>query len=232
MSIFSKIITAVRGGATEAGQAIVDTQAIRILDQELRDSKTALKDAKTNLTTIMAEKMALDRKLKDLNAKIKEHEGYAIQAMDKKDDELALDVANKIAEFEHDLTIQQGVLEGYESKITSLKKMIRQTERNIQAMDREISVVKTTAKVQKANELADAKFSGSNSSLNRATDSLERIKERQQKREDQSAAALELESEQSDGDLQARLKNAGIVDSGSSASSVLDRLKKKQQGKS
>ncbi len=228
MSIFSKIITAVRGGATEAGQAIVDTQSIRILDQELRDSKTALNDAKTNLTTIMAEKMALDRKVKDLNAKIKDHEGYAIQAMDKNDDDLALDIANKIADFEHELTIQQGILDGYESKITGLKKMIRQTERNIQAMDREISVVKTTEKVQKANELAAAKFSGSNSALNKATDSLERIKERQQKREDQSAAAVELEAEEGEGDLQARLKKAGIVDSASSASSVLDRLKKKQ----
>jgi phage shock protein A len=106
--------------------------------------------------------------------------------------------------------------------------MIRQTERNIQAMDREISVVKTTEKVQKANELAAAKFSGSNSALNKATDSLERIKERQQKREDQSAAAVELEAEEGEGDLQARLKKAGIVDSASSASSVLDRLKKKQ----
>ncbi|MCF6204814.1 MAG: PspA/IM30 family protein [Methylococcaceae bacterium] len=230
MSIFSKIITAVRGGATEAGQAIVDTQSIRILDQELRDSKAALKDAKTNLTTIMAEQMALDRKVKDLNTKIKEHEGYAIQAMDKNDDDLALDVANKIADFEHELTIQQGILDGYDSKITGLKKMIRQTERNIQAMDREISVVKTTEKVQKANELAAAKFSGSNSALNKATDSLERIKERQQKREDQSAAAVELETEEGEGDLQARLKKAGIVDSASSASSVLDRLKK-QKGK-
>ena len=230
MSIFSKIITALRGGATEAGQAIVDTQAIRILDQELRDSKAALKDAKTNLTTIMAEEMALDRKVKDLNAKIKEHEGYAIQAIDKNDEELALDIANKIADFEHELTIQQGILDGYGSKITGLKKMIRQTERNIQAMDREISVVKTTEKVQEANELAAAKFSGSNSALNKATDSLERIKERQQKREDQSAAAVELEAEEGEGDLQARLKKAGIVDSDSSASSVLDRLKK-QQGK-
>ncbi len=228
MSIFSKIITAFRGGANEAGQAIVDSQAIRILDQELRDSKIALKDAKTNLTTIMAEKMALDRKVKDLNAKIKDHEGYAIQAMDKNDDDLALDVANKIADFEHELTIQQGILDGYDSKITGLKKMIRQTERNIQAMDREISVVKTTEKVQKANELAAAKFSGSNSALNKATDSLERIKERQQKREDQSSAAVELEAEEGEGDLQARLKKAGIVDSASSASSVLDRLKKKQ----
>lgn len=230
MSIFSKLITAVRGGATEVGEAIVDTQAIRILDQELRDSKTAINDAKTNLAAIMAEKMGIERRVKELNAKIKEHEGYAIQAMDKNDENLAIDIANKIAEFEHELTVQQGILDGYDSKISGLKKMIRQTERNIQAMDREISVVKTTEKVQKANELAAAKFSGSNSALNKATDSLERIKNRQQKREDQAAAAVELESEENGDDLQARLKKAGIVDSDSSASSVLDRLRK-QKGK-
>ncbi|MCP4076902.1 MAG: PspA/IM30 family protein [Gammaproteobacteria bacterium] len=229
MSIFSKLITAIRGGATEAGQAVVDTQAIRILEQELRDSKKALGDAKTGLTSIMAEKMGVDRKVKDLNSKIKEHEGYAIQAMEKGDEVLALDVANKIAEFEQELTIQQGVLDGYESKVTNLKKIIRQTERNIQAMDREVSVVKTTEKVQKANELAAAKFSGSNSSLTSATDSLERIKARQQQREDQASAAMELESEESGDDLQARLKSAGIVDSGSSGSSVLERLKKKKE---
>jgi len=57
MNIFKKLITAVRGGASEVGEAIVDTQAIRILEQELRDSKSALDQAKINLTAIMAEKM-------------------------------------------------------------------------------------------------------------------------------------------------------------------------------
>ena len=228
MSIFKKLFTAVRGGATEVGEAIVDTQAIRILEQELRDSKKAMTDAKTNLTAIMAEQMGVSRRVKELGGKITEHEGFAMQAMDKGDEALALDIANKIAELEQELTVQQGILEGYEAKVITLKKMIRQTERNIQAMDREISVVKTTEKVQKANDLASAKFSGSNSSLRSATDSLERIKARQQKREDQSAAALELESEENGGDLQARLKKAGIVDSGSSGSSVLDRLKKQK----
>lgn len=228
MSIFRKLLTAVRGGATEVGEAVVDSQAIRILEQELRDSKKALNDAKTGLTSIMAEKMGVDRKVKELTAKINEHEGYAMQAMDKGDEGLALDVANKIAEFEHELTIQQGILDGYEAKVTSLKKIIRQSERNIQAMDREVSVVKTTAKVQKANTLVSAKFSGSNSSMRSATDSLERIKARQQKREDQASAAIELEADGSDTDLQARLKTAGIVDSESSGSSVLDRLKKRK----
>jgi len=228
MSIFKKLITAVRGGATEVGEAIIDNQAIRILEQEVRDSKKAIDEAKSNLTAIMAEKMGVARKVKELNEKIKEHEGYAVQALDRGDEGLAMDVANKIAEFEHELNIQQGILEGYDSKVTTLKKMIRQTERNIQAMDREISVVKTTEKVQKANELAASKFSGSTSALNSATDSLERIKARQQKREDQASAALELESDEGGDDLQARLKNAGIVDSGSSGSSILDRLRKQQ----
>ncbi len=231
MGIFNKLLTAVRGGATEVGEAIVDSQSIRILEQEIRDSKKALNDAKTGLTSIMAEKMGVDRKVKDLGEKIKEHEGYAIQAMDKGDENLALEIATKIAEFEHELSIQQGIRDGYDTKVVSLKKMIRQSERNIQAMDREVSVVKTTAKVQKANDLASAKFSGSNSSLNSATDSLERIKARQQKREDQAAAAMELHSDESGDDLQAKLKNAGIVDSGSSGSSILDRLKK-QKGQS
>lgn len=228
MSIFKKLFTAVRGGATEVGEAIIDSQAIRILEQELRDSKKALNDAKTGLTSIMAEKMGVDRKVKELTAKITEHEAYAMQAMDKGDESLALDVANKIAEFEHELTIQQGILDGYQTKVSSLKKMIRQSERNIQAMDREVSVVKTTAKVQQANDLASAKFSGSSSSMRSATDSLERIKARQQKREDQASAAVDLESETSGDDLQARLKNAGIVDSESSGSSILDRLKKQK----
>ncbi|VAW65338.1 PspA/IM30 family protein, partial [hydrothermal vent metagenome] len=82
MSIFKKLFTAVRGGATEVGEAIIDTQAIRILEQELRDSKTALNEAKTNLTAIMAEKMGIDRKVKDLGGKITEHEGYAMQALE------------------------------------------------------------------------------------------------------------------------------------------------------
>ena len=39
MGFFSKLLTAFRGATTEAGNAILDTQAIRILEQELRDAK-------------------------------------------------------------------------------------------------------------------------------------------------------------------------------------------------
>jgi len=110
-----------------------------------------------------------------------------------------------------------------------LKKTINETERNVRAMEREVSVVKTTEAVNKANAAAAAKFSGSNSSMRSATDSLERIKAKQQKRQDQMQAAMELQNEGSGADLSAKLKEAGIVSGAASGNSILERLKAKQQ---
>ncbi len=38
-----KTITAVKGGATEAAQSVADSQAIRILEQEIREAKEELR---------------------------------------------------------------------------------------------------------------------------------------------------------------------------------------------
>ena len=228
MNILKKLFDAVRGGVNELGEAAVDNQAIRILEQEIRDSKSALDEAKTSLTSIMAEQVGIERKVNELKGNIAEHEVYAEKALDQGDEALALDVAGKIAVFEHELKIQHGIFAGYKTKIANLKQMIRKTEKNILAMEREISVVKTTEKVQRANELASAKYSGSNSSLNSAKESLERIKAKQQQKEDQAQAAMDLEKEEYGQDLENKLKDAGIIEDESSGQSVLDRIKAKR----
>jgi len=230
MSIWKKLFTAARGAATEAGEAIVDNQALRILDQEMRDARTHLNNAKENLTRVMAEEMAVQRTVKDLRAKIQEHEDYAAQALERGDETLALEIANKIAEFSNELEAQEQVTQSYSANVTQLKRTIADTERNIKAMQREISIVKSTEAVQKANEAIAAKFSGTDSSMLRATDSLERIKAKQQKRSDQMKAAVELQKETTGDDLQAKLKAAGIVSGGASANAVLQRIKAKKSG--
>lgn len=228
MGFFSKLFTAVRGAASEAGDAVIDTQSMRILEQEMRDAEKHLEDAKESLAKVIAEQMGVEREVKRLKAAIAEYEAYAVQALDKGDEALAVDISNKIAEHENDLEAQQSLLDGYVNNVRTLKQTIRDTERNIKTMEREISVVKTTASVQKANEAAAAKFSGSNSSLRTATDSLDRIKQKQQKKADQMNAALQMQKEESGGGLREKLKEAGIVNSSSSANSVLERLKAKQ----
>ncbi len=228
MSIWNKLLTAMRGAANEAGEAIVDNQALRILDQEMRDAKEHLGRAKESLTAVMAEEMGVRRKVEQLRKSIEEHEGYAVSAMNKGDEGLAMEVAEKIAELEGELEAQETLLKGYTDNVAQLKRTIAETERNIRTMEREVSAVKATDAVQKASSAAAAKFSGSNSSMRSATDSLERIKAKQQKRADQMKAAMELQNESSGADLQAKLKAAGVVTGASSANSVLERLKKQQ----
>jgi len=228
MNILKKLISAIRGGANEVGEAVVDTQAIRILEQEMRDARTELDKAKTSLTEIMAEKMGIERKVTELGKSIAEHEGYVEKALEKGDEALALEVAEKIADSENELMIQQGILDGYANKVENLKHLINTTERNMKAMEREISIVKTTEKVQKANEMASAKFSGSDSSLRSAKESLERITQRQRKREDQTKAAMDLDIETGDQALESKLEQAGILADKTSASAVLARIKAKK----
>lgn len=232
MGIFDKLFTALRGAANEAGETVIDSQALRILDQEMRDSRKHIDEAKENLAKVMAEQMGVERSVKALQKSIKEYEDYAMQALNKGEEALALELSQKIAGLENQLEADQSVLNSYNANINDLKQIIRNTENNIQAMEREISVVKTTESVQKASSAAATKFSGSNSALRSATESLERIKKKQQQRTDQMKAAMQLQQHETGDELQAKLKSAGIVKGGASSNAVLERLKARQNNSS
>ncbi|PTT72973.1 phage shock protein A, partial [Pseudomonas sp. HMWF010] len=54
MSIWRKLFTLGRAGAHEATAAVVDANAIRILDQEIRDADTAQGKARDDMATLVA----------------------------------------------------------------------------------------------------------------------------------------------------------------------------------
>jgi phage shock protein A len=229
MSIFKKIMTAIRGGASELGETIVDANATRIFEQEIRDAENHLTKAKRELTAVMAQQMAASREVDRLKREVAEHEGYAAQALEKGNEALALEIAEKIASLETELSTQQQALDSFSTNANRLKELVKKTERQLAEYKRQLSMVKTTESVQKATSAITDNFSSSNSKLLSAKDSLERIKAKQQKFDDQMKAAELLESESSDGSLAAKLKEAGIVDTDSSANSILERIKAKQK---
>lgn len=229
MSIFKKIMTAIRGGASEVGEAVIDANATRIFEQEIRDAENHLTKAKRDLTGVMAQQMASGRNVDRIKREITEHEGYVAQALEKGDETLALAVAEKIASLESELSDQQESLNSFEGSANRLKELVKKSERQVAEHKRQLSMVKTTESVQKATSAITDNFSSSNSKLLSAKDSLERIKAKQQKFDDQMKAAELLESENSDSSLEAKLKEAGIGHADSSANSVLERLKAKQK---
>ncbi|MCW8875442.1 MAG: PspA/IM30 family protein [Kangiellaceae bacterium] len=227
MSILKKIVTAIRGGAREVGESVVDANAIRILEQEIHDQQDAIAKAKDALTEVMADESKTGRQINAIKDRIAEHEGYASQALEKGDEALALEVAEKIAEYENELLEMQPVYDGYKTSVATLKDQIRKAEKSIQEHKRELSVVKTTERVQKARVSVNSSLSSGVSKSSAARDSLNRIKERQQRLDDKIKASETLNAENSDADLKARLSEAGIGETKSKANDILERLKKK-----
>lgn len=227
MNVWAKMITALRGGINEAGEVIIDSQALRILDQEVRDASEELKRSKDGLTTIIARQKLAEEKCSHLQANITEHEGYAIKAMEKGDEPLALEVAQKIADAENQLTVEKESAAEFGASADSLRKSIRLAEQNIRRLKQQIDTVKATDSVQRAQAAVAERYSGSHSKLRTAMDSLDRIKEKQDLNGAKIKAASELAKESSSDSLREKLEKAGIAPSGSNAQEILDRLKKK-----
>ncbi len=230
MSILSKIMTAVRGGARGVGELVVDANGTRIFEQEIQDAKTHLNKAKHDLTDVMAKQMQAGRKVESLKKEVEEHEGYAGQALEKGNEELALEIAEKIATLEADLTEQEEVHKSFSTHANRLKDLVKKTERQIKEYERQLTMVKTTESVQKASATITDNFSSSSSRILSAKDSLDRIKKRQQDNFDRLSAAEDLEAENSEKGLQDKMNAAGIGETATTASSVLDRIKAKKGG--
>lgn len=227
MNIWSKMMTALRGGVNEAGEAIVDSQALRILDQEVRDASEELKQSKGSLAEIMARQKLAEEKVAQFQKQIDEHEGYAIKALEKGDENLAREVAEKIAGLENQQSQEKESAEGFSESVSKLRTAIQQSERNIKRLKQQVDTVKATENVQRAQAAVAERHSGSNSKMRTAMDSLERIKEKQALKEAQMSAASELAEDDVDVSLQAKLEEAGIASTGNSADDILERLKKK-----
>ena len=60
-------MTAIRGGVSEVGEAVVDANAVRILEQEIREAGEALAKAKTSLTSMKGNEISLNRMVNTLN---------------------------------------------------------------------------------------------------------------------------------------------------------------------
>ena len=209
-----KLWTALRGATNEGIEAAVDTQSIRILDQELREAKKELQACDENLTKIMAKRKLAENKVNALRMGVETYTNHAIAASEKGDEALALECAERVADQEVNLETEQSLLDGYLSSEKALKTNISKAKTSVRRMEQQIDQVKATESVQKAQVAVSASHMGANSKVKTALDSLERIKAKQEQRSAELSAAEELANDESGSSLDAKLKAAGIQPGG------------------
>ena len=232
MAVWNKLVTALRGAAHEAGEAVTDSQALRILDQEIRDADNDLNKSKEALAEIMAKQKLAAGKLQTTRLKIAEYEGYAIKALETSDEKLALEVAGKVAALEAQCTEEESQNDAYTQSVEELRAAINTAQTNIKRLKQQADTVKATESVQRAQATVAGRYTGSQSRVQNALDSLERIKQKQAERGARLQSASELSREHSEDVLDAKLRAAGITPQAGSAQTVLERLKAQQASKS
>ena len=222
MAIWSKLFTLGRAGANEAATAVVDRNALRILDQEIRDADKAQGKARDDLAGLVAQRRILETEVESYRAQAAKYESSARMAMDKGDMDLARQVAQRVADLEQDIAMKAPQIEDMRAAEDQIHKAVAATDRKIEQLRREVEVVKVNESVQKAQSTVAA--AGAGSSLGSAAESLARIRERQAIRGEKIRAAGELEDRRTGADLDEKLRLAGITPGHSSADDVLARL--------
>lgn len=221
-SLFKKVFMALKGSASEIGEAIVDSNGIKILEQEIRELKEALVKAKDSELSLRASYRQYTEKHKLEVIKTLGLESEVKTALKLNREDLALEIAACISDSEKLSESYITQARHFEKSAEQIIIRIKQSESKIHELEREIQHVKATESMHKVHESIHSNVISGNSKIASAKDSLARIRERQ----DHNQAKIDIENEREEkDDLDERLKTAGIRSGQKSALDIINRIK-------
>ena len=219
-----KLSALFRGSAHDAAQGVVDANALKILDQEIRDADTNQGKARDDLAGLVARRRMAENEMQSFGDQIAKYESSARSALGQGKTDLAREVAQRIAELETEIGTRGPLIEGMKQAEARLRQAIAATDQKIETLKREVDIVKVNDSVQRAQTSVALQSQGAHSRIGSAADSLQRIKHKQAVQEEKLRAGQELEDRRTGADLDAKLKEAGILPGHSSADDILARL--------
>lgn len=226
MNIWRKMGTLFRASAQEPVAKLVDANSIRIFEQELRDAEQAISRSKRELACLMAEKKRLERDNDTLQQAIQRREAQATQALDKGEEDLALELANLIAEDETLLARQQQQAARLAQQETQLRRQLRESGRALRHFYGELRVARANRHAEQVTCQLKGYARGLNSHMEDMNQSVASIQAQQAHFADVDEALGELDQEDNGQGLDGRLRAAGIDTGEHRGEQVLARLRK------
>ena len=228
MGVLRDMLTALKGGANEVGEAIVDANAIRILEQEIRDAENAIGSAKQSLTRMKASEIRRSATWRRWRRTRRTTKRKRSRRSTPAREALAAEVAERIAELETDRGEKATEQAALDAEIHKIHAMIKSREKIIAKNKRELDKVRTVQELQKATASVSKNFAATGSSEHRVSKALERVKAKQEGWQDRMQAGEWMEGQEAGDDIDAKLRAKGIGGPTGGAGDVLARLKAKQ----
>ncbi len=219
MGLMRKIGAALRGSQHDALQAVVDSQAIRILEQEIRDCQASVASAKSEMAQIVAERTANQREVERLEQLRESLELQAIEALQAEDQMLAEHLVQQMADDERVMAEQRNHGESMQGMEHALRDNLLRADRQIRQHVQELRLARATEAAGKGAAAGDQQSSHLGEKLQAVQGSLQRIRERRQQADDMAAATRQVDRV---------LGKESAPKSGGRAGEILAKLKREQ----
>ena len=225
MNVITQLFTIVRGGARQTAEAVVDARSLQLLEQQIRECEDVIQKSKRDLTRVVAERIAVERRVAAAGETIAEKEALARRAMADGEDALAHDVATTVGGHCRQRDLDRDGLEKLQAHERELGAMLRDAVSQIRDHRREMALLRATDHAQRAAVRLDTRGRRLDVRLDDIAGTTERIRHSQQALADRIEATRAV-SEAVEGDpLDRQLREAGLVRDAYSAEAVLGRLK-------
>ena len=208
--ILSKIFTIIKGKANDLGESVVNSNNIVLLEQQIREAEEAQIQAKSALSDVIAAQKEVADKVSELQKQVDYYKNAAREALTNNNEALARQIAERIAELQSEYNSNEEILNNYNTQVNQLKEQVLETQKVVNEMQRQKDIVRTTDQVQKAQKVVQESFNAGTSKVSSAKETLEKIKQRQQRFNYKMSASKTLEEESTGKSLDAKIQNAGL----------------------
>ncbi|WP_299476129.1 PspA/IM30 family protein [uncultured Roseibium sp.] len=206
MSVWGKLITAFKGHANKAGEAVQDANLMTILEQEVREARKAIAAAKDEKARMSANRKLKEKSIAEVMGEIERRTEAARTAKQQGDEPLAIEIIKSVLKLRDKVEADQQLFDQYQATEERMNSTIRQSENKIETLQRKMESAKANEALIKAQKAASTNTSASDGKLASAVDSLARLEQRQAEQQAMLEAADEEARLESGADLEAKIK--------------------------
>lgn len=204
------LTTLMRGAAAEAEEAMFEANAIRILEQQLRDAATALEHSRRELACAMAHRASEARAVEALETRITELEQSGAAAITGGREDLAREASTVIAATEDELGERRASVARFDVDIARLRQLADDGRRRLVDLRRGLEMARAQEALRRAGANGRRALATGAGALREAETTLARIRESHRQAEDVAIASECLEADATGRDLERRLTEAGF----------------------
>lgn len=224
--MFKLLNTLVRGTVAEIEEQVFDANAIRLLEQQIREAAASLEHARRELACAMAHQSSESRAVTALSVRIAELEECGVAALRDGADALAGEVATVIAATEDERRERKAAVHRFDGDIVRLRQLADEGRRRLMDLRRGLELARAQEALNRAGASGRRAIASGTGVLREAEGTLARIRERQAGSRDVDAALDVLEREAEGKGLDERLAKAGYGSQPATRpESVLERMR-------